>query len=215
MKKQVQEQGIRRWFGSDLISMQDEITRSIQYGLLGGKGSNLILSGCLRSGAGPYTYSPGICMIDNQLCDFAGYTGTAATIYLQLAETGTSRPYLNGTVNEVCLDFTSFVTTAVPSNSHVVIDNNQAGFFGLLKNRLYLPYVDGSGNLLGIPKSDSTSTNSSNVLATTAMVTQQRISTQAQFDVLSNSVFPTFSTNVFVGTFGEFTNSFNALIPIV
>jgi hypothetical protein len=217
MKTQVQEAGIRKWFGSDLISLQDEITRAIQFGVLGSKGSNLILSGCIRSGAGPYTYSAGICLINDQLCDFAGYAGAAATIYLQLSENNTTRPYLNGTVGDVSLDFSAYVSTVAPpvGTPHVRIDSDPSFSFGLLKNRVYLPYVDINGVLKDIPKSDSTSTNDTNILATTAMVSAQRISNQAQFDVINNIVIPTLATKAFVGTFLEYTTSFNALIPIV
>lgn len=133
MKKQVQEQGVRKWFGDDFIGMQDEIYKAIETGLLGGDTG--IVSGVQRTQNGSdYTFSSGIVMIDGKLHSFSGHTSTNGTIYLVPAVTNDTRAYLvGGDKNITTNNNTDVVYTQPASGSYIKCDNSTKNRYFMLK----------------------------------------------------------------------------------
>jgi len=101
MKKQVQQPGVRKWFGDDWISMQDEMYAVLD-GFYGDYGQQFILSGCAVNGN---NISAGIVgLIDGSgfhLCRFAGIQGVAWPVYLYPAKITETRAYLDNQVKPV------------------------------------------------------------------------------------------------------------------
>lgn len=80
MKEQVQETGVRKWFGDDFINMQNELSNAVT--ALIGKYGPCVLSGCeltVNQGEGTYTLGDGFAY----LLDENGENGKICRVYAQ------------------------------------------------------------------------------------------------------------------------------------
>ena len=101
MKKQVQQIGVRKWFGDDWISMQDELFAVLE-GFYGEYAQQFILSGCEVDGT---TISAGIVgLIDGDgfhLCRFDGTANAVFPLYFYPAVETENRAYLDNEVKPI------------------------------------------------------------------------------------------------------------------
>lgn len=208
MKRQEQVTGIRKWFGDDWLDLQNEIINVLETGFLKDKG-NVILSRCKRTGVAPnYFYDAGICLIGGKLCTFEGFSTSAATIYLKLDTTQVvNRNYLDGISKKIATVYRAVAQTTTPSGQYITIDGSN-------KHRLQLPYVDSTGALKDIPKTD-TLLNDANVLVSGAALEQLRNMMQNQFNTLDTIVIPSLVSETELGTSAQLATIFNTVIPAI
>ncbi len=106
MKKQVQQTGVRKWFGDDFVSIQDELFEVLD-SFFGSYGQQFILSGCIVNGN---DISAGIVgLIDGEgfhLCSFSGVQGTAWPVYFYPSKVTENRAYLDNQVKPVSESWT-------------------------------------------------------------------------------------------------------------
>ncbi|HRO75609.1 MAG TPA: hypothetical protein PLP27_05635 [Crocinitomicaceae bacterium] len=142
MKKQVQDTGVRKWFGDDWINLQDELYKAIETGLLaGGTG---IVSGVQRTlSGGNYTFSEGIVMIDGHLHSFAGHTSANATIYIVPSIQHDTREYLQGGSKNITDIYETSVEYTVPVGSYIKADNTTKNRYFILKTDANNTFEDG------------------------------------------------------------------------
>ncbi|MDX9703947.1 MAG: hypothetical protein RBU23_13025 [Candidatus Auribacterota bacterium] len=114
MKRQVQEIGVRKWFGDDFISMQDELFAVLE-GFFGRYGKQFVLSGCNVDGT---TISAGIVgLVDGNgfhLCRFAGATNVTWPVYLYPQKTNDTRLYVDNNVRNVAENWDAIVSASNP-----------------------------------------------------------------------------------------------------
>lgn len=121
MKKQVQLTGERKWFGSDWLTIQNEIYKVIE-GLFGQYNQACIISGCIVSGTtGAYDISAGIVLIKDetgayQFAEFAGTTGVDLPGYLVLTKATTNFLYEDGNNKAKLVTYTADYTTDAPDS---------------------------------------------------------------------------------------------------
>jgi hypothetical protein len=131
MKKQVQQTGVRKWFGDDWISMQDELF-SVLEGFFGNYGQQFILSGCTVNGN---DISAGIVgLIDGtgfHLCSFSGVQGTAWPVYFYPSKITESRAYLDNQIKPVSENWTVAISS-----------NNPGGYFQLKQDGTSARFFD-------------------------------------------------------------------------
>lgn len=131
MKKQVQQPGVRKWFGDDFISMQNELF-SVLEGFFGNYGQQFILSGCIVNGN---DISAGIVgLIDGtgfHLCSFSGVQGTAWPVYLYPSKITENRAYLDNQVKPVSENWTVAAS-----------GNNPGGYFQLKQDGTSARFFD-------------------------------------------------------------------------
>jgi len=172
MERQVQQTGVRKWYGEDWIKMQDEIFKSIEQGVLANL-PNCILVGCqvqLNFINGIYTLQEGYALIDGKICYVPQTVNVPATVYLtQKVETIATRAYADQVVKPIQELYTVEVNTATTGSSELVLS-----FMGITDNVLLRPHLN-NGNLSGLPKSDNYSNNSTNTLATSKAVSDLRV----------------------------------------
>jgi hypothetical protein len=105
MKKLVQNTGVRKWYGDEWITIQDEANAVIE-GFLGHYGTPFILSGCGVDGT---TIAPGIVGLIHadgfKLCRFAGTTGLTFPIYLKPIKTEHTGQYLDGATKPIAYTY--------------------------------------------------------------------------------------------------------------
>lgn len=125
MKRHVQETGIRKWFGDDLIELQNQPLKAIDdffkpY-------ASCVISGCEVSGA---TINPGLIAFvwDSggqryaKVVPFAGASGVSVwPQYLYLEETVLTREYQSGGVKNIAIDSKAAITSNLPAFPYVRI----------------------------------------------------------------------------------------------
>lgn len=125
MKRHVQETGIRKWFGDDLIELQNQPLKAIDdffkpY-------ASCVISGCEVSGA---TINPGLIAFvwDSggqryaKVVPFAGASGVSVwPQYLYLEETALTREYQSGGVKNIAIESKAAITTTIPAFPYVRI----------------------------------------------------------------------------------------------
>ncbi len=101
MKRQIQSSGVRKWFGDDWITIQDELLAVLE-GFFGGYSQQFILSGCNVDGD---DISAGIIgLIDGDgfhLCRFAGVQGTVWPVYFYPEKITENRVYVDNQAKPV------------------------------------------------------------------------------------------------------------------
>lgn len=132
MKRQVQETGIRPWYGGDWVSLQEELFKVIdghfeQYG-------NMIIKGCEVVNAGA-DINPGIVglwgkdSLNNDIYKIAVFEGLQAAaswpVYLVLEKEEEKRLYDVGTQKNVAITYKATPQYALPTGEYLII--NQSG----------------------------------------------------------------------------------------
>lgn len=101
MKELVQVPGVRKWFGDEFTTIQDEIFAVIE-GHFGNYSKQFIISGCVVDGT---TIGAGIIGLNHadgfKVCRFAGAMGVIFPLYLKAVKTEETRLYLDGDVKPV------------------------------------------------------------------------------------------------------------------
>lgn len=122
MKRHVQEPGIRRWFGQDLLDLQSEPLRALERFF--SDYSSCVLSGCVVSGASSKSVSAGLVHFrwndgsNPRYCvvEFHGSGGLPSvfTRYLVLDEVVDTRQYEDGGVKAVSRHLRAVLSSSVP-----------------------------------------------------------------------------------------------------
>ncbi len=114
MKRIVQDTGIRKYYGDDFLTIQDE-AMTIWEGMFGQFG-DFIISGLniTDNGDGTYNISSGLVMLDGKVRRFYGATNVNLPIYLIAAEQTTSREYLYGGVKPAIVEYLATYQTTQP-----------------------------------------------------------------------------------------------------
>lgn len=135
MKEQVQENGVRKWFGDDYIELQAELAAAIRahYEDHG----NMILSGCgvTDNGNGTYNLSAGVAVLKNslgaslKLCRVyaqANIPAASFPIYLVQAQRDKTevpaygREYKDATTKNIIVEYYGKVETSLPAHGQYV-----------------------------------------------------------------------------------------------
>jgi len=112
MKKLVQNSGVRKWYGDEWITIQDEANTVIE-GFFGHYNTPFILSGCEVDGTNIAAGIVGLIHADGfKLCRFAGATGVTFPIYLKPVKTEETRQYLDGATKAVAYIYTAEASTS-------------------------------------------------------------------------------------------------------
>lgn len=167
MERQVQQTGVRKWYGVDWIKMQDELFKTIESAVLGGM-PNIKLSGCqiqLNFITGTYTLQEGFVLVDGKVCYVPQTINIPPTVYLtQKVEIIKTRAYADQNIKPIEELYTVDVNTATTGGSELVLS-----FLGITDNVILRPHYKNQ-NLSGLPKTDSYSSNNTNILATAKAV---------------------------------------------
>ena len=131
MKVQVQETGIRRWFGSDYISLQNELYVALE-GFFEPYG-NMIIKGCETSDNGDGTWRIGAGLVglyspladEYRICRVAqsDISNTHAAVYLTLTSSTTLRPYKTGGSKAVVKEYKAQINTVQPGSGEFLTIN--------------------------------------------------------------------------------------------
>lgn len=132
MKRHVQEPGIKRWYGPDLIDLQAEPMKAID-GLLKPYES-CVLSGCEISGTTTKSIAPGLILFtwqngsvkESVVAEFVGATGLASsfTRWLRLEEETITREYETGGAKPIAIYKKAILSASQPAEPFVIITQN-------------------------------------------------------------------------------------------
>ncbi len=134
MKRQVQQIGVRKWFGDDFITIQDELLAVLE-GFFGEYGQQFILSGCDVDGT---TISPGIVgLIDGDgfhLCRFDGQENAVFPMYLYPVVETENRAYLDNEVKPIAKTY-KVASAGADGGSYLQLkqDGTSARFFDAIQ----------------------------------------------------------------------------------
>lgn len=135
MKEQVQELGVRKWFGDDFIDLQNELYATIR-SLVADYG-NMILSGCnvTNNGDATYNISEGVAYLrdssgaNGKYCRVYAQTNVAAAsfpVYLvqasrdRTAVPAYGREYKDATTKNIIVEYYANVVTSLPAHANYV-----------------------------------------------------------------------------------------------
>jgi len=138
MKKLVQNTGVRKWYGDEWISIQDEASAVIE-GFFGHYNTPFILSGCVVNGATIAAGIVGLIHADGfKLCRFAGISNATFPVYLKPVKTEETRQYLDGAVKPVSYTY-SAETSAEGGSGYLEIkaDGSTPRFNDVVQNANY------------------------------------------------------------------------------
>jgi len=148
MKRHVQEPGIRRWFGQDLIELQSEPIKVLDYLLA--DFSSCAISGCMVTGTTEKSISPGLIHfkwlegsdVKSIVVPFDGFTGLPSvfTRYIVLSETSVNRTYEDGAVKSIASNKKAILSSTIPANGiYLTIDgsNNILRLRDVMQNENY------------------------------------------------------------------------------
>lgn len=131
MKEQVQQTGVRKWFGDDWLDIQNELMDIIE-GHLGGFGKQFIVSGCKVAAN---TVTAGIVALNTtegfKLCRFEGASGVLFPAYFKPQVVEDYRLYLDGDVKP-----------ATKTYNAVLSSTNSEGYLELKENNTTDQFVD-------------------------------------------------------------------------
>ena len=122
MKRHNQTTGIRAWAGEDLIDLQAEPLKAID--AFFAEYDPCIIKGCeVTTAGGKYNVAPGIVSLEGKdhtgqsvqmVVPFAGVNDVVLPLYLTLANTANTRPYLDGEVKPVSYSYYAAPATVAP-----------------------------------------------------------------------------------------------------
>lgn len=149
MKQQVQETGVRKWFGDDFINLQNELIDAVTGLVLDYE--MCILSGCVYTlnGDGTWTISDGIISIKDsigaykRICRFYAQTfaGATAKVYFVMAErdrttvSSYGRQYKDGSTKNIIVEYYAVAQTSQPAHSNY-FEYNKGGTTQTLRDSL-------------------------------------------------------------------------------
>ena len=122
MKRHIQEVGIRKWAGQDLVELQSETFRAIdgffaQYG-------PCVIQGCeITPNGSVWDVAPGLVVLEGKdygkrpvtmVVPFAGASGVSLPLYLTLTYAVQERVYGDGKVKPVACDYRAAASTVAP-----------------------------------------------------------------------------------------------------
>jgi|WetSurMetagenome_2_1015567.scaffolds.fasta_scaffold01806_14 hypothetical protein len=132
MKQQVQETGVRKWFGDDFINLQSELLAAIE-SIVSDYG-NCVLSGCTvtNNGNNTYTISDGVAYLkdstgaNGKICRVYSQTIAAASfpVYLQQATKDKDdvstygRAYQDAITKNIIVEYYAEIVTVQPGHSN-------------------------------------------------------------------------------------------------
>ena len=132
MKQQVQEIGVRKWFGDDFINLQNELLAAIE-GIVSDYG-NCVLSGCTvtNNGNNTYTISDGIAYLkdstgaNGKICRVYSQTIAAASfpVYLQQSSkdkddvSSYGRAYQDAITKNIIVEYYAEIVTVQPAHAN-------------------------------------------------------------------------------------------------
>ena len=135
MKEQIQQTGVRKWFGNDWLDIQDELMDILE-AHFGQFNKQFILSGCTVAAT---TISAGIVVlnVDNEykLCRFSGATGITFPVFLKPDIVEEKRLYLDGDVKPVARSYNA-VLSAVDTGGLLQMkqDNTMVRFTDIIQD---------------------------------------------------------------------------------
>lgn len=110
MKKLVQNSGVRKWYGDEWITIQDEANAAIE-GYFGSFGQQYILAGCEVSGA---DVDEGMVVLNHadgiKVCRLSSATGLAFPCFLKVTKTEETRLYLDGAVKPIAYTYVAEIS---------------------------------------------------------------------------------------------------------
>lgn len=141
MKEQVQENGVRKWYGDDLTNMQSEINRSI-IAIVEEYGSCIISGVNVTESGGVYSISDGVAFLkdstgsNGKMCRVYAQTGlTAGNFPLYMVQAtkdrtqvpAYGRAYKDGNTKNIIVEYYAKLETVQPAHSNYVTitSNNQ------------------------------------------------------------------------------------------
>jgi len=116
MKRQVQQTGIRKWYGDDFLDIQNESIAAIEahYAPYG----SCIIKGCEVSGN---DIAPGIVFIDGKIQRFLGSTVSKFPCYLKMSMRKETREYKTGGSKDVAEIYEAVVSETIPTGDYITI----------------------------------------------------------------------------------------------
>ncbi len=116
MKRQVQQTGIREWFGDDFLEIQNESLAAIEahYATYG----SCIIKGCEVSGN---NIAAGIVFIEGKVQRFLGAEGLTFPCYLKTSLRKETREYQTGGSKDVAEIYEAVISPTVPAGDYITI----------------------------------------------------------------------------------------------
>ncbi len=129
MIKQVQQPGVRNWYGDDFTGIQNEVFKVLE-GFFGDYG-NYIVSGCqVIVNNGVYSINPGVVILSDptdgpQLAYYPGKGNVGQwPVYVGLSKTTTNDTYEDGNNKPVQITYSAVDSPNPPGGSYVAIQQN-------------------------------------------------------------------------------------------
>jgi hypothetical protein len=134
MRRQVQQTGVRKWFGDDWLAIQDELLAVLE-GFFGSYGQQFVVSGCEVSGN---DIGPGIVGLIGasgfRLCRFAGAQGVSWPVYVYPDKVVENRVYLDNQPKPVAETWTAAISGSNPGGYlQIKQDGTTARFFDAIQ----------------------------------------------------------------------------------
>lgn len=170
MKRHVQEPGVRRWFGEDLIELQSEPMKAID-GFLRPYQS-CVLSGCEVTGTTTRSIAPGLVLFTwldgivhrSMVVEFAGIGSLPSTFsrWLTLDQQTITRMYNVGGVKPIVVHARAVLLSTQPAEPFIVITHNgpQRTFRDAIQNAFYRFTTDTEKNFWNNKAPATLATNS-------------------------------------------------------
>lgn len=124
MKRHVQNVGVRKWAGGDLVELQAETLKALD-GFFARYGA-CVLNGCdITQKGGTFEVSAGLVVLKGRghqdqeaamIVPFEGVQGVSLPLYLTLAYTVREREYADGRVKPVAYDYHARASTVAPAD---------------------------------------------------------------------------------------------------
>ncbi|MBN2814995.1 MAG: hypothetical protein JXQ80_13010 [Bacteroidales bacterium] len=110
MKKLVQNSGVRKWYGDEWVTIQDELNAVIE-GHFSAFGAQFILSGCVVTDA---SVSAGLVLLNHldgfKVCRLPAASGLSFPCYLKPVKTEETRLYLDGATKPVAYTYSAEIS---------------------------------------------------------------------------------------------------------
>jgi len=194
MKRQVIKTGVRKWFGSDWVSLQDEIYKVLiaPYENHG----NIIISGCeiTDNGTG-WAVSPGLIAIAGkspedeavyEVAEFVGQTNISPldSLYLYLKSESIDREYQTGGSKPIAFNYFIHSATTNPNQGHqIVLTKN-----GITQGQYFYDAIQNSTRRFVTDTDKTKWNNAANTLVSSSVNGLMRSTDKVTFDNFFQSV---------------------------
>lgn len=170
MKRQVQELGVRKWSGNDLLELQGEGLSVLdaffsQYG-------NCVIVGCSVTSN---SIAPGLVSIEGRVMPFEGVTNVEVyPVYLVAEIEHVQREYADNVVRDIALKYSAKMVQALPEADHLTLSEELCPAFF---NNLRADWKDDMiKQLLALAETDTAMQESIRLLKLVDVVTGKSIS---------------------------------------